>query len=85
MRKGRRDTGEWKTEHETSMCASSPERQMYPGLHKKHGQQTEGGDSPCLIRSCETPLGVLHAVLRSPVQARHGPVRVSPEEGHKNG
>lgn len=39
------------------MCACSPERQLYPGLHQKCGQQTKGGVSPTLICSCETPSG----------------------------
>ena len=36
------------------MCAHSPERQPYPGLHQKQrGQQVEGGDSAPLLRSGE--------------------------------
>jgi len=50
----------------------------------KIGQQVEGGDSAPLLCSHETPPAVLRAVLGSPVQARHGPVGVGPEEGHEN-
>ncbi|RMC12520.1 hypothetical protein DUI87_10040 [Hirundo rustica rustica] len=40
-----------------AMCTHSPESQPCPGLHQKqHVQQTEGGDSPPLLCSCETPL-----------------------------
>ncbi|KAK4825805.1 hypothetical protein QYF61_002410 [Mycteria americana] len=59
--------------------------QPYPGLHqKKRGQQVEGGDSAPLLRSGETPPAVLRPALESSAQERHGPVGVSPEEGHKN-
>ena len=49
------------------MCTSSPESQLYPGLHKKqHGQQVEGGDSPPLLHSRETPPGALCPALGPP-------------------
>ena len=46
------------------MCACNPESQPYPGLHQeKCGQQVEGGDSAPLLRSRETPPGVLRLAL----------------------
>lgn len=33
--------------------------------------------------SAETPPGVLHLALRSPVQDRNGPVKTGTEEGYK--
>ena len=57
-------TGEWEAQHEPAMCACSPESQPDPGLHQeKRGQQVEGGDSAPLVRSRETPLGVLRPAL----------------------
>jgi len=67
------------------MCAHSLEGQPYPGLHQeKRGQQVEGGDSASLLRSSETPPGVLHPALEPSAQDRHGAVGVIPEEGHKS-
>ena len=37
-----------------------------------------------LLRSGETPLGVLNPALEASVRETHGPVGVGPEEGHKN-
>ena len=66
------------------MCAGSPEGQPYPGLHQEqHGQQVEGGDSALLLHSGETPPGVLRSALGPPVQERHRPVGVGPEEATK--
>jgi len=68
-----------------TICACSPEGQLYPGLHqKKHDQQVEGRDSAPLLHSCETPPGVLHPALMSLAKEEYGPVRVGPEEGHEN-
>ena len=67
------------------MCACSPESQLYPGLHQeKRDQQVEGGHSVHLLRSGETPLGVLHPDLEPPAQVGHGAVGAGPEEGHKD-
>jgi len=63
------------------LCTHSPEGQPYPGLHqKKHGQHVEGGDSAPLLRSGESPPGVLCPVLEPSAQDRHGPVGAGPEE-----
>ena len=63
------------------MCAYSPEGQLYPGLHQeKRGQQVEGGDSALLLRSGETPPGVLHPALEPSAQERHGAVGAGPGE-----
>jgi len=63
----------------------SPEGQPYPGLHQeKCGQQVEGGDSGPLLRSAETPPGVLHLAPETPAQEGHGVVGTGPEEDHKD-
>lgn len=46
--------------------------------------EEEGGDSPPLLRSHETPPGKLHPDLGLPPEQGHGPAEVRPEEGHKN-
>jgi len=67
------------------VCARSPEGQLYPGLHqKKHVQQVEEGGCAPLLRSGETPPGVLHTALEPSAQERHGVVGAGAEEGHKN-
>ncbi|KAK4830050.1 hypothetical protein QYF61_008388 [Mycteria americana] len=67
-----------------TMCAYSPEGQLYPGLHqKKHGQQVEGGDSAPPLCSGETPPAVLRPALEPSAQERHGPVGAGPEEATK--
>jgi len=71
--------------NEVAMCTRNPESQSYPGLQqKKHDQQVEGGDSATLLCSGETPPAVLCPDPEPSAQERHGPVRVGPEEGHKN-
>ena len=65
--------------------ARSPEGQPYPGLHqKKCGQQVEVTDSATLLRSGETPPGVLHPTLKPSAQEGHGAVGVGPQEGNEN-
>jgi len=65
------------------MCICSPEGQPQPGLHKKkHDQQVKGGDSAPLLRSDDTPLGVLCPALEPSAQERHGSVGAGPEESH---
>jgi len=66
------------------MCARSPESQPHPGLHlKKRGQQGEGGHSPSLLPSGETPLGVLCPALELSAQKTHGPAGARPEQAAK--
>jgi len=66
------------------VCTRSPEGQLHPGLHQKQrGQQVEGGDSAALLRSGETPSGVLHPALGPPAQEKHGLVGAGPEETTK--
>jgi len=68
---------------EPPLCARSPAGQLYPGLHHKQcGQQVEGGDSAPMLRSGETPLGVLRPSLEPSVQEGHGAVKAGPEEDH---
>ena len=74
-----------KLDHEPEMCLHSPESQMNFGLHqKKRVQQGEGGNPAHLLCTGETSSGILHIDVESSVQERHGPVRVCPEEDHKN-
>ena len=66
------------------MCARSPESQLCPGLHQeKYDQQVEGGDSPPLLCSCETPPAVLCPAQGPPAQEGHGPAQVGLEEATK--
>jgi len=46
-------------------------------------QKIEGGDSAPLLRSGESPPGVLCPALEPPAQEGHGPVRAGPEEATK--
>jgi len=67
------------------MCAGSPEGQPDPRQHQeKRGQQVEGGDSAPLLRSPETPPGVLRPALEPSAQERHGTVEAGPEEAHED-
>jgi len=54
----------------SQQCALAvPKGQPYPGLQQKqHGQQVEGGDSAPLLRSGETPPGVLCLALETSAQ-----------------
>jgi len=54
------------------------------GLHQKQrGQQVEGGDSAPLLRSGESPPGVLCPALEPSEQDRHEVVGAGPEEATK--
>jgi len=43
-----------------------------------------GGNSAPLLRSSETPPGVLHPALEPPPKEGHGAVGVGPEEDHQD-
>ena len=73
---------------ELPQTASAPvplgEAVLYPGLClKQHGQQTWRGSAP-LPCAGETLPGALRPDVESTVKKRYGPVRVHPDEGHKN-
>ena len=42
------------------------------------------GDSAPLLRSGESPPGVLHPALETSAHERHAAVEAGPEEGHQN-
>ncbi|GAB0178846.1 hypothetical protein GRJ2_000349900 [Grus japonensis] len=64
----------------SQQCALAAQKDK---LHQKQcDQPVEGGDSPPLLRSSETPPGVLHPALGSLVQERL--IGMSPKEGHKD-
>jgi len=52
--------------------------------HILGGQQVKGGYSASLLRSGESPPGVLHPALEPSAKERHRPVGAGPEEGHEN-
>jgi len=59
--------------------------QQCAGLHQEQrGQQGEGVDSAPLLRSRQTPPGVLRPALEPPAQEGHGCVGAGPEEGHED-
>jgi len=63
------------------MCAHSPESELYAELHQKQcGQQVEGGDSAPLLRSGETPPGVLRPAPEPSAQEGHGAFGAGPKE-----
>jgi len=64
------------------MCSHTLESQPYPGLHKK--KLFKEGDSACLLRSAETPPGILRSALEPPAQETQGYVGAGLEEGHRN-
>jgi len=78
-------TGGCKAGHDPVTGAHSPETNCTLGCIKSCGQQVEGGDSAPLLRTGETPPGVLSLALEPSAQERHGPVGAGSEEGHKNG
>ena len=79
------DTGGWKAGRELAVCALSPERQPYAGLHeKKCDQQVKRDDFALLLWSGETSPRILHPVLEPSAQDQHRPVEAGPEVGHKN-
>jgi len=66
------------------MCAHSPGGQPFSGLHQKQrGQQGKGRDSAPLLRSGETPPGVLHPALEPSAQERHGSLGAGQEKATK--
>lgn len=68
---GLEDTGGWKARHDPSMCIHSPEKQLYPGLHKRrHGM---AGQERWFCLSA--------FVCWNPTVFSSG---AGPEEGHKN-
>ena len=57
---------------------------VHTRIRLKTCQQVEGGGPAPLLWAGEASPGVLRSDVKSSVQERHGPVRVHPEEGHKN-
>lgn len=69
----------WRTEHEPTVCALSPDCQEHPGLHPNRAT-SRSRDGLC---SCESPPGALHPGLESSAQEGPGPFGVGPEEATK--
>jgi len=60
----------WETQYELTLCACSPEDQLYPGLHQeKHDQPVEEGDSAPALRQ---DMELLEQVQRRAMKVSEG-------------